>query len=83
MASVVVAHTLNAHSTVFLFGFEAPKSSLDGLNAQLPLFMSIYNQDVIWNGLKCFYRNIPTPGTYGLAFPGHMHVDSDEEVWGF
>lgn len=51
-ASVLVAHTLNAHSTVFLFGFEAPKSSLDGLNAQLPLFMSIYNQDVIgmdWN----------------------------------
>lgn len=81
MDSILVACMLNIHLTAFLFGFEATKSLLDGLHAQQPLFMSIYNEDIIgmdWNvsigtSLRVSLR---------VAFPGHMHVDSDEEVWG-
>lgn len=68
MASVLVAHMLNAHLTVFLFGFEATKRSLDGLNAQHPLFMSIYNRGYNWNGLKCFYRNILNEGGFSRPY---------------
>lgn len=47
MASVLVAHMLSTDLRGFLFEFEATKRSLDGFNAQQPLFVSIYNGDLI------------------------------------